>query len=157
MTGNSVLSQTAEPSKETVIHEPQIPKPSLPDLHPPKLEPFTNESLEKAWRDFADTIKSENTRLYSILTSHVPKLEGDAKIVFPISNALQKEPLQKIETRLLHHLQKALDNANVEIEIALSENSETPKAYTNEDKFAQMSLKNPALKTFKHQFMLDFV
>ena len=97
-------------------------------------------------------------RLFSILTSNVPKLDGATKIVYPISNALQKEALQKVEATLMHHLQTALNTANVEIEIVVSENNEsTKKAYTNEEKFAQMTLKNPALTSFKHHFMLDFV
>jgi hypothetical protein len=83
-------------------------------------------------------------------------LEGETKIVFQISNPLQEEPLQKIKSELLKHLRATLDNENVEIEIALAEKNETIKAYTAEDKFAQMSRKNPARLTFKQQFTLDF-
>jgi hypothetical protein len=56
----------------------------------------------------------------------------------------------------LEHLRTSLDNETVEIEIVLSENTETSKAYTAEDKFAQMNRKNPVLLTFKQQFSLDF-
>ena len=121
------------------------------------LKTITIESLTSAWNGFTEQIRSEDKRLYSMLTAHLPQLEGDTKIVFTISNSLQKEPLQKIETRLLQHLQKVLENKNVEIQFVVSENPEIViKAFTNEDKFSQMCIKNPALLTFKQQFMLDF-
>ena len=120
-------------------------------------KPVTPESLAAAWNSFADAIKTEDTRLYSILTAYTPVLEGETKVVFKIMNSLQNEPLQKIQSRLLQHLKTALDHEMTEIEIVLAEKNETAKAYTAEDKFAQMSRKNPSLLTFRQQFMLDFV
>jgi hypothetical protein len=118
--------------------------------------PIVQELLAAAWNGFAETLKDEDTRLFSMLTSHTPHLEGETKIVFHISNPLQNEPLQKIQPSLLKHLRTALDNENAEIEIVLTEKNETNKAYTVEDKFAQMSRKNPALMTFKQQMALDY-
>jgi len=117
---------------------------------------ISNESLEAAWNDFANAMKTEDTCLFSILTAHTPVLEGETKIVFQITNPLQNEPLQKIQPRLLQHLKTTLDNGKTEIEIVLAEKNETDKAYTTEEKFAQMSRKNPSLMTLKQQFALDF-
>jgi len=119
-------------------------------------KPISQESLTAAWNGFAEALKKEDTRLFSMLTAHTPSLESESKIVFRISNPLQKEPLQKIQPRLLQHLYIELDNRNAEIEIVMAEKNETSKAYTAEDKFLQMSRKNPSLLTFKHQFTLDF-
>ena len=119
-------------------------------------KPISHETLAAAWNSFANTVKKEDTRLFSILTAHTPTLESETKIVFQITNSLQNEPLQKIQARLLQHLKTTLDNENAEIEIVLSEKNETAKAYTAEDKFSQMSRKNPSLLTLKQQFMLDF-
>ena len=119
-------------------------------------KPIVQESLTIAWNDFANELKTEDTRLFSMLTAYAPKLEGETKIVFQINNPLQKEPLQKIHSKLLKHLQTALDNENAEIEIVLCEKNETKKAYTAEEKFEQMSCKNLALVNFKKQFALDF-
>ena len=47
-------------------------------------------------------------------------------------------------------------NKAVEKEITTIETKTTTKAYTAEEKFAEMSLKNPALMAFKQQFSLDF-
>ena len=112
-------------------------------------------TLTEAWNNFADTLKTEDVRLFSILTAQTPVLEGETKIVFQISNPLQREPLQKIQPSLLQYLQTALKNDKIEIEIVVLEKNEM-KAYTPEDKFAQMSRKNPALLTFRQQFGLDF-
>ncbi len=119
-------------------------------------KPITNDALIAAWNSFADALKNDDTRLFSMLTAHTPNLEGKTKITFQISNPLQKDPLQKIQSKLLRHLRATLDNENAEIEIVLAEKNETTKAYTAEDKFAQMSRKNPTLLTFKQQFTLDF-
>ena len=118
--------------------------------------PITQKKLTEAWNSFADTLKTEDARLFSTLTAHTPTLEGETKIVFQISNPLQKEPLQKIQSTLLQHLKATLNNEKAEIEIIVAEKNETAKAYTAEDKFAQMSRKNPALMTLKQQFHLDF-
>ena len=117
---------------------------------------ITQETLTAAWNSFANAVKTEDVRLFSMLTAHTPSLTGETNIVFQISNPLQKEPLQQIQPRLLQHLRSALNNENTEIEIVMAEKNETAKAYTVEDKFAQMSRKNPALLTFKQQFVLDF-
>jgi hypothetical protein len=119
-------------------------------------QPVAQEALTVAWNAFADSLKTEDIRLFSILTAQIPELDGETKIVFRIGSPLQKEPLQKIQSRLLQYLFAALDNHHIEIEIVISEKSETAKAYTAEEKFVQMSLKNPVLKTFKQQFTLDF-
>jgi len=145
------------------------PKPVTVKIEPATIENTTDvpptpsrgdsggfQSLADAWNSFADALKTEDTRLFSILTAHTPTLEDETKIIFQISNPLQKEPLQKIQPRLLQYLRSALNNENTEMEIVLSEKNETTKAYTAEDKFAQMSRKNPVLLTFKQQFGLDF-
>jgi len=119
-------------------------------------QPITQEALTAAWNSFANAMKAEDTRIFSMLTAHVPNLAGETNIIFQISNPLQKEPLHQIQPRLLQHLRDALDNEDAEIEIVLAEKNETSKAYTAEDKFTQMSRKNPALMTFKQQFILDF-
>ena len=140
------------------------PKPvAVPPVEPSNIEITTDippnpprGDLGGVWNSFADTLKTEDVRLFSILTAHTPTMENESKIIFQITNPLQKEPLQKIQPSLLQHLRTALDNENAEIEFVLAEKTETAKAYTAEDRFAQMSRKNPVLLTFKQQFGLDF-
>jgi DNA polymerase-3 subunit gamma/tau len=157
----SIKQAMAEPKPTPAIktEPPQVVEPADKPAEPatkPGNRPITREALIEAWTGFADALKSDDTRLFSMLTAYTPDLENKTRIVFQISNPLQKDPLQKIQSRLLRHLRAALDNASAEIEIVLAEKNETAKAYTTEDKFAQMSRKNPALLTFKQQFTLDF-
>ena len=119
-------------------------------------QPITQEALTTAWNSFAAAVKTEDTRIFSMLTAHFPKIENETHVVFHISNPLQKEPLQQIQSRLLQHLRTALNNENADVEVRLVEKNDPHKAYTAEDKFAQMSRKNPVLMTFKQQFILDF-
>ena len=137
------LEKPTPPQIETRAGEP------LPTSVMAGNKPITPETLAAAWNSFADAIKPEDTRLFSILTAQAPVLEGETKIIFKIANTLQQEPLQKIQPRLLQHLKTTLDNEMTEIEVVLN-------AYTAEDKFAQMSQKNPSLLILKQQLMLDF-
>jgi DNA polymerase-3 subunit gamma/tau len=157
----SIRQAMAEPKPTPAIkaESPQVEEATDDPVEPATKtgnRPITQETLIEAWTNFADALKNDDTRLFSMLTAHTPNLESKTRIVFQISNPLQKDPLQKIQSRLLRHLRATLDNASAEIEIVLAEKNETAKAYTTEDKFAQMSRKNPALLTFKQQFTLDF-
>ena len=155
MTGRPETKPAAiQPEPETIKNITDIPANSASE-RTERLS-INQETLSEAWNSFADTLKTDDFRLYSTLTAHTPTLENGTKIIFQISNPLQKEPLQKIQQRLLQYLKTALNNENTEIEIVLAEKNETAKAYTAEDKFAQMSRKNPALLTLKQQFALDF-
>lgn len=147
----------SEPNPVSVQNVPtKIEHTTIPPPRNLREGNIDDKVLTKAWVDFADTLKKEDARLFSMLTSHTPALEGETKIIFQISNPLQKEPLLKIHPRLLKYLKTELNNDKVEIEIVLAEKNETTKAYTAEDKFAQMSRKNPSLLTFQRQFILDF-
>jgi len=145
------VAEKPEPAQtETVTDEP-VAAPVIAGN-----KPVTSETLAAAWNSFANAVKTEDARLFSILTAYTPFLEGETKVVFKIMNPLQNEPLQKIQPRLLQHLKTALDNEKTEIEIVLAEKNENSKAYTNEEKFVEMSRKNPCLQTFRQQFALDF-
>jgi len=152
MTGHQETKTTPVVETKTTLTEAVSVMPSEKSGN----KPITQEALTEAWNSFANAMKAEDTRLFSMLTAHTPNLTGETNIVFQISNPLQHEPLQKIQPKLLQHLRDVLDNGNAEIEIVLAEKNEIAKAYTVEDKFAQMSRKNPALMTFKQQFVLDF-
>ena len=145
-----------EPQTDSVATKEQ-PSEEVATVSKAGNKPITTENLIAAWNSFAGALKTENTRLYSALTAYTPNIEDETKIIFKISNPLQKEPLQKIKSKLLQHLQTVLDNGKAEIEFIFAEKSETSKtAYTNEEKFAQMICKNPTLMTFKQQLSLDF-
>ncbi len=147
------LVDKSEPSVTTPEEksESEIPEENHVDV------PLTQEAVISAWMQFADSLKTSEPRLFSILTAHEPRLNGETEIVFLYNNPLQKEPLQKILPRLSRHLRTVLKNEKAEIRTEPAEKAETGnKAYTAEDKFAQMNRKNPALTSFKQRFMLDF-
>ena len=156
MTGSAELKTTAAKSDKSLTEEVSTLPEDTPSAITGTTKPITQEALMTAWNKFAETLKTEDARLFNILTAHIPNIKDETKIVFEISNTLQKEPLQKIQPTLLQYLQTELENGKIEIEIAVTEKKEPVKAYSNEDKFAQMCHKNPSLMTFKQQFNLDF-
>jgi hypothetical protein len=126
-------------------------------VQPQKLqeELITQEILMEAWTSFAEKYKAE-PRLYDLLTAQTPQLGENATINFTIISTLQQEAFQKIDAALIGYLREQLNNSKIKINPVSPEKQDTHKAYTAEDKFAQMCQKNPALLTFKQRFMLDF-
>jgi hypothetical protein len=130
---------------------PQEEKPEEPIAN----EPVTQEVLAAAWSAFAEKYKG-HPRLYSLLTVHPPQLEENANISFAVNNSLQTEEFQKIHPELKKYLHEALKNKQLSIQTVMIEQPEADKPRTDEERFAQMSEKNPVLLRLKQQFMLDF-
>jgi DNA polymerase-3 subunit gamma/tau len=118
-------------------------------------KPVTQEALTEAWLSFAEMNRTEKQN-YSLLTNSTPQLAQDTKVNFTVNNIFQQEAFQKIHSVLTDYLRGKLNNHQVEILLILAEKRDAPKAYTAEEKFAQMSKKNPLLLTFKQKLMLDF-
>ncbi|MDR1866366.1 MAG: DNA polymerase III subunit gamma/tau [Bacteroidales bacterium] len=143
------------PAKEPADSTPAQQQPQQQESNAAQNEPFTQEAVTAAWNEFAGKYRND-PYLFSLLTAHQPQPADDAKINFSISNSLQKEAFQKIIPELADCLRAQLKNNRIEIHVTTTEKQETHKAYTAEDKFVEMSRKNPALLVFRQQFALDF-
>ncbi|MCA1745783.1 MAG: hypothetical protein LC643_08825, partial [Bacteroidales bacterium] len=58
-------------------------------------EPVTQQKLIAAWTIYANKIKADNMRLYSILTSHAPQLQQENKIFVELASSMQEDELLK--------------------------------------------------------------
>jgi DNA polymerase-3 subunit gamma/tau len=152
----TAAAETVEPAKIAEPVEPLLPLEKTPEKAETDNMPFSQEELVSAWNEFAESVKVDEPRLYSILTAYPAQLKNGTEVVFLINNVLQKEAMRKIEPQLLSYLRKSLKNEKIDILVEQAVKTEKSKAYTQEDKFAQMSKKNPALLTLKQNFMLDF-
>ncbi len=121
-------------------------------------EQFNHEQLIEKWNAFAESVKQEKKRLYSMLIGKTPILENDYNVCFDVNNTLQEEEINSIRSQLLHYLKKELRNCKIQLNVVLKEeiSAEQQKYYTDNDKYDHLSKKNPNLDKLKKEFNLDF-
>lgn len=117
---------------------------------------FSQESLEKAWNDFAKKLEQDRMNLYVTLTSRVPVLKENFVVDFLVDNIIQSEDINEQKRDLLAYLRKELKNFKISLEIRISETVIEKKAYTPIEKYQKLLEKNPELQTLKQKLDLDF-
>lgn len=120
---------------------------------------FTQEELTKQWLAFAEKIREEKPRSYSMIKSQHPDLADDYIIHLTLVNKSQAEDFNlRIRDGLLDFLRKNLQNKLISIDINIVEDpaGNEKKPYTAEEKFKHMAEKNPVLQKLKKDFNLDF-
>ncbi len=120
---------------------------------------FSPDELVSCWNRFANLIKDEKPRLSSTMKNHPPKLLDKFVVELELQNNVQADDFRaRIKTELLGFLRKELRNRQITINEKITGEGEdsTKRYYTDQDKFARMNEKNPALNKLRQQFNLDF-
>ena len=117
-------------------------------------EDFSSEQLEDAWREVTEQYKTDKNLLITF-TKHKPSRAGDKIIDFTVDNKIQKKVLEERLTEFLPVLRQKLNNFHLQLNIKVTEQTSGQKAYTPQEKFAQMAEKNPELKKMKDQLGLE--
>ena len=118
---------------------------------------FSQSDLEASWKNYATKISLEGKHnLSSILKEKIPYLHENFKVKVQLINNVQKELLELEKQSLLKFLKEKLYNDKITLEIEINFKKEIEaKAYTEEDKFEQMSQKNSSLINFKNKLDLE--
>jgi DNA polymerase III subunit gamma/tau len=180
VTASDKVTQLAEEVKVPPFSIPKISVPSIKDALKgkaiPKSEPekdvvaevlpeypekeminnFSQEALEKVWNAFSSSIKEDQPRLATTLTSAIPLLKEEFIIEFSVSNSLQQDAIKNYKHVLLPFLHKELKNSKITLDVTVSQQESKSMLYSDEDKYRHMVQKNPALGRLKQQFNLDF-
>lgn len=119
---------------------------------------LNHESFEKAWKEFADSLKNEGTRIISMFKSIRPEYLNDQLIKLHMTNAAQKDLfVQNYKQRLKSFIEEHFNVEDIEIE-SVVESSETNEIiYTDEQKYSYLVNKYPMLKELKKTFNLDLL
>jgi DNA polymerase-3 subunit gamma/tau len=121
-------------------------------------KPFTSEELNLKWKEFVETIKNIDQRIFLALRNQIPELNENNVISISFrNNALIDVFKDNIRHLLLSFLKSGLENENIEIEEKIiEENQQTPlKHYSDLEKLKYMMDKNPALQKLRQEFNLD--
>lgn len=120
---------------------------------------FTQEELEKAWKDFSKSIEQEQRSISTFLHNITPKKDGN-KILVAVDNTVQDNLLQTVKHDLCSQLKQSLQNTalTLEVTISLPENCEAAqgKPNTYQEKLNFMLAQNPALKDLIRTLDLEF-
>lgn len=116
---------------------------------------FTQESLNIAWNDFAESIKDQKPSLYSTLTSSLPILRENFLIEFSIVSKMQADDIFSIKEKMIEFLRNQLKNNIFRIETKIDNTIQDTKTYTNTDKIKKMVEINPNIKKLIQDFDLE--
>jgi DNA polymerase III subunit gamma/tau len=143
-----------EPKPEPAI---QSRKEVIPE---PEKEPvvFSDSHLKEAWNKFAASIKPESPRISTQLSAVSPQIGENNLILVRLSNAALREEFdRKYKTSLTNYLTQLFGLNSIEVLSSVEEvGHEDPVYYTDEQKYAHLSAKNPALRDLRRTFNLDF-
>jgi len=98
-------------------------------------------------------------QLKSALSSRLPLLKEDWKIIYELDNELQDQRITlELKPQLLGFLRKRFKNENIQIEFIISEDKDFKPdiPYTDVEKWQTLAEKYPSLISLKNKFGLDF-
>ncbi len=119
---------------------------------------INEEEVLKCWDQLTEEVKDESHGLHITLKKNKPKIEAENnKVIIELDNKIQESDLQEQKPKILNFLKKKLNNSSITISTEVSTNNQNnTKAYLPEEKFKQLSEKNPALLNLKQKLNLDF-
>ena len=121
----------------------------------PTTTPFSAHELTQAWLAYANQFISTSPNYYSTLTKRLPELNPDLSISLIVDNKVQEEELLSKRNDLLSFLANKLQNNSIRLEILVTATEDARRPYTDQDKFATLAAKNPALLHLRKELDLE--
>ena len=142
----SIKKPTANDSAEVTSSKAEV----LPE--PAQNENFVQEDLEYAWKEYAE--KEEDTHLKYTVLNVIPRLQEDNRIEISVFNPDQQKKLQEKASIIKSFLAQRLKNAQIQLEISVTEDKKQYIPYGSRDVFEYMAEKNPAIISLAQEFSL---
>lgn len=116
------------------------------------------DRILKAWNDYAKSIEKEKPRVFSTLQNNRPVVNAEGNIRVLLNTEGQRDNFQKnIKGELSTFIREATGIPLIEIITeVLEKDTENKKIYTDQDRLAYLTNKNPELGQLKTRFGLDF-
>ncbi|MEP1095177.1 MAG: DNA polymerase III subunit gamma/tau [Cyclobacteriaceae bacterium] len=130
-------------------------EPSENSVSNKKEEEFTEENLQKAWKQFGEEKSDAGDTDKLILGREIKKGENSDVLMF-LSSQLEVSFLEKFETELIQFLRTELNNDHLSINKQVAQVDEGKKLYTSKDIYDHMVKQNPKLADLKERLGLDF-
>ena len=117
-------------------------------------ETFTDDNLQIAWNQFTETIP-ELIRIVSFMQSNLPLRITETELEISVSNIMQENELKRIQPELVRFLMEKLKNSSIKLIIKVTEENESQRALSPEEKYKMMAAQNPALEILRKNLQLE--
>lgn len=120
-------------------------------------EPFTQQDLLTAWKDYIEQVEKLGKKLQaSSLRIQDPILKEKNVIFLDAPSQNIKSEILANEYNLMQFLKNRLKNHSIALEIVVNERDFRPKtAFTPQDKYNRLLETNPILEQFRKEFNLN--
>lgn len=150
----NLLSPNAKPE----VKQAEIKAETVEEKTEKRNDKFTQEQLDDAFKEYLNSMKSLQPRMYSALLKRNAILSENNKVEITFDTELQHEIFSRENKgKAQAYLREKLSNDYIVIEVKVLEDDSTEKKpiYTSEDKFKYLSEKNPALINLRKRFKMD--
>jgi DNA polymerase-3 subunit gamma/tau len=148
LAANSPLRRSIKPASD----QPEAKAPETETKNPVLNESFTQEDLEKAWKNYAG--KEEDAHLKNTMLNISPQLQANNRIRIAVFNPDQENKLRNKVEEIKSNLSGQLRNTQIELEILVTEDEKDYIPYGGRDIFKFMAEKNPAIVSLAKEFNL---
>lgn len=118
----------------------------------PTDQPVSLESLDQAWKEFANTRKDQPAE-YTLLQR--PYDFRGSTIHLRLGNPIEEPLLASLQSELLTFLRTRLQNHSLMITRQLTDREEVRMIYTNKEKFEHLASQNPVVHELRIRWGLD--
>lgn len=142
------------------VSKPQVEstKQQAPITNTPPQEesnsPFTVDQFQGAWAGLYRIFKDE-PRLMAVLKEYTPELIDQEHCVLRLANPWQKEAFKQYGKAVMDHMRQTLHNNKLQLTVHVTEQQNTRRAYTSEEKYKVLLEKNEALANLKTALALQ--
>lgn len=115
---------------------------------------FTQESLSRAWMEYAQTRLGDQVHLQNTMLNSLPVLIGKHVFEVLVYNPEQENKFNEQATNILEFLRVKLKNAEIKMTVRISDDNVKQLAYTDKEKYQKMTEINPNLLALTKEFQL---
>lgn len=116
--------------------------------------PFTEDQLNDAWVGLAEHFPGEE-RLIALITTQMPQLIGPNLCRITVANPWQKDDFAKFGKKVMDIVRNKLKNDHLKLQVEISQEESTRRAYTASEKYAVLTGMNPYLVDLRKRMNLQ--
>ena len=149
----SIPSLNAVPKPQVESTKQQAPITNTPPQEESN-SPFTVDQFQGAWAGLYRIFKDE-PRLMAVVREYTPELIDQEHCVLRLANPWQKEAFKQYGKAVMDHMRQTLHNNKLQLTVHVTEQQNTRRAYTSEEKYKVLLEKNEALANLKTALALQ--
>jgi len=135
--------------------EQQQPAAEAAPATPQRTQPFTDDQLLQAWKDYMTQHPQEKALLTTMNYAKPQRKDGDTHLVLQVSSPGEVKNLDGHKEALLQFLHDALSNDQVTLDVEVSEAVVPPKVLTPREIVENIKSHNPGFNDFLRDFDLS--